>query len=201
VARRNRPKDLRRRAGTRRELRTVVVFCEGQASEPDYLNAIKRLPSVRANTAIRVEVDPGQGVPSTLVRRAIKRLQDNEVDECWCVFDVEWPQNHPHLKTTVDLAQRHGVRLAITDPCFELWLILHHQDQTAWLHTSEAERLSRNLDGRPGKRIEAAQYLPLRAEAARRAAALRVRHAGNGTLFPDDNPSSSLDLLLEALGA
>ena len=30
-------------------------------------------------------------------------------------------------------AGANGIRLAISNPCFELWLILHFQDHTAWL--------------------------------------------------------------------
>ncbi|MGH3940412.1 MAG: RloB family protein, partial [Pseudonocardiaceae bacterium] len=70
---------------------------------------------------------------------------------CWCVFDVEWPKNHPNLKQAIQLARDHNIRLAISNPCFELWLILHFEDQTAFLNTDEAETRSRKLDGRSGK--------------------------------------------------
>ncbi|SCL38638.1 RloB-like protein [Micromonospora pallida] len=197
--RRTRAKDLRRPVARRPERRTIVVFCEGEASEPDYLNALKRLPEVRDNTAISIEVDPRQGAPITLVQRAMARAEDDEVDECWCVFDVEWPQNHPRLAEAVQLATRHGIRLAISNPCFELWLILHFTDQTAFLTTTEAERRSRKLDGRPGKRIDGPRYAELRKVAARRAATLDRRHAANQTRFPADNPSSTMYELLMAI--
>ncbi|WP_449060961.1 RloB family protein [Planomonospora algeriensis] len=122
------------------------MFCEGEASEPDYVGALKRLPEVRANTSVSIEIDPEQGVPLTLVKRAIERIRDDEVDECWCVFDVEWPQNHPNLRQAVRLADEHGIHLAVSNPCFELWLILHFEDQTAFMNTSDAERRSRKLD-------------------------------------------------------
>jgi hypothetical protein len=70
--RRTRAKDLRRRVATKLERKTIVVFCEGAASEPDYLNALKRLPAVRENTAISVEIDPRHGVPLTLVQQAVE---------------------------------------------------------------------------------------------------------------------------------
>jgi hypothetical protein len=44
-----RPKPLKRRVETRPELRTFLVFCEGDKTEPDYLNGLKRLPEVRHN--------------------------------------------------------------------------------------------------------------------------------------------------------
>ncbi|TYB51247.1 RloB domain-containing protein [Nonomuraea sp. PA05] len=197
--RRTKAKDLRRRTANRPERKTIVVFCEGEASEPDYINALKRLPEIRANTSINVEIDPGQGVPLTLVKRAVERNRDDEVDQCWCVFDVEWPKNHPNLKQAIRLAQEHGIRLAISNPCFELWLILHFEDQTAFIGTREAESRSRKLDGRTGKRIDPGQYMPRRHEAVQRAFSLTKRHTRQESTCPDDNPSSAMGELLAAI--
>ncbi|MFL6120029.1 RloB family protein [Actinophytocola sp.] len=131
-ARRTKAKDLRRRTAIRPERKTIVVFCEGEASEPDYINGLKRLPTIRGNTAINIEVATERGVPLTLVQLAIDRATDDEVDECWCVFDVEWPKNHPNLKRAIALANDHGIHLVVSNPCFELWLLLHFTDQTAF---------------------------------------------------------------------
>lgn len=176
-----------------------MIFCEGAASEPDYINGLKKLPEVQWNTAINVEIDPGQGVPLTLVERAVARKNDDEVDECWCVFDVEWPRHHPNLQRALQLARSNGIRLAVSNPCFELWLILHFEDQNGFLDTRAAESRSRSLEGRPGKRIDADVYMSRRREAARRAESLVERHKRDNTVFPDDNPSSSMHELLAAI--
>ncbi|MDN5854008.1 MAG: RloB family protein, partial [Actinomycetia bacterium] len=83
------------------------------------------MPEIRANTAISIEIDPEAGAPLTLVERAVERSRDDEIDECWCVYDVEWPRNHPNLAQAWRLADRHGIRLAVSNPCFEIWLALH----------------------------------------------------------------------------
>lgn len=199
AARRTKAKDLRRKTATRPERKTVVVFCEGEASEPDYVNGLKRLPNIRGNTAINIEIATERGVPLTLVRLAIDRAADDEVDECWCVFDVEWPKNHPNLKAAIALARDHGIRVVVSNPCFELWLLLHFEDQTAFMDTDGAESRSRRLDRRPGKHIDAEKYLPLRHVAAGRAEKLARRHERNGTPFPEDNPSSSMFEFLAAV--
>ena len=193
-------KPLKRVIEQRPELRTVVVFCEGKNSEPDYINGLKKLPEVAENTALNLEIHPEQGVPLTLVKMAAERLADPEVDECWCIFDVEWPKNHPNLFNAKQLAQAKGVQLVISNPCFEVWLILHHCEFARFATTAEAESMSRKLDGRPGKSIEASVYMPLRKQAARRAERLEQRHKRNATTFPDDNPSSGMHHLLRALG-
>jgi len=124
VTRRTSAKELRRRAPIRPELRTVVVFVEGE-TEADYMGALMRLLEVSEVTTLMVELDPSRGLaPLQMVQSAARRLKDREVNQCWCVFDVEWPRHHPHLSEARQLAQKSKVRLAISNPCFELWLIL-----------------------------------------------------------------------------
>lgn len=199
--RRREPKPLKRVIARRPELRTVVVFCEGKNSEPDYINGLKRLPEIADNTTLNLELHPQQGVPLTLVKMAADQLADPEVDECWCIFDVEWPKNHPNLLDARQLAQAKGIGLVISNPCFELWLVLHHREFTRFVTTAEAESLSRKLDGRAGKSIDSAVYMPLRKQAADRAERLERRHTRNGTVFPGDNPSSGMHHFLRALEA
>jgi hypothetical protein len=130
-------------------------------------------------------------------RRAID--EEGEIDEFWCVFDVEWPKNHPDLKDALEQARQCGIELAISNPCFEVWLILHFQNQGAWLDNDDARRLRRRLDGSSGKGLDAASYMQLSNSAARRARELDERHRQNGTVFPDDNPSSGMHRLLRAV--
>lgn len=197
---------LKRKVATRKPRKTLVVFCEGERTEPEYLNALKRQPSVRDVAAVDLRVETGQGgpVPKTLVamatdarRRAMD--EDAEIDEFWCVFDVEWPRNHPGLEEAVKQAHANGIKLAVSNPCFELWLILHFQNHAAWLDNNQARRLRRQLDESSDKGLPAARYMPLSAGAARRAAELDRRHQQDGTAFPHDNPSSGMHRLLRAV--
>lgn len=200
LGRRHQGKSLKRSTESRQELRTVVVFTEGKNSEPDYVNALKKLPHVVANVALSIEIFPQHGVPLTLVQMAKAQKREGEIDECWCIFDIEWPENHPNLKEAVDQARANGINLAISNPCFELWLILHYGHHGGWCDTSTAESKSRSLDGRPGKTIvDADSYMPRRFDAARRAEQLDRRHANDGTKFPHNNPSSGMYLFLRAL--
>lgn len=86
-----------------------------------------------------------------------------------------------------------------TFPCFELWLLLHFQDQTAWLDTNTAQGLLMMHDRTKGKSVNGASYMPRRAAASQRARALEKRHRGNRTQFPDDNPSSDIHRFLASV--
>ncbi|HXS67009.1 MAG TPA: RloB family protein [Streptosporangiaceae bacterium] len=197
---------LKRKVATRQPRKTLVVFCEGERTEPEYLEALKRQPSVRDVAAVDLRVETGQGgsVPRTLTTMAAEARsraleEDAEIDEFWCVFDVEWPRNHPGLRDAVHYARANSIQLAVSNPCFELWLILHFQDHAAWLDNTQARRLRRQLDGSTDKGLAAVKYMPLSADARRRAASLETRHLRDGTAFPHDNPSSGMHRLLAAV--
>ena len=91
------------------------------------------------------------------------------------------------------------VHLAISNPCFELWLALHFEDHEAWLNNDAAGKLRRKHDRSSGKGLAGSQYMCRRADAARRARALTAKHAGDGREFPKDNPSSGMYRFLEAI--
>ncbi len=74
--RRREAKPLKRKTARRAELRTVVVFCEGKNSEPDYVRGLKRLPEIASDISLNLELHPEPGVPLTLVQMAAERLRD-----------------------------------------------------------------------------------------------------------------------------
>ena len=200
----NRP--LRRQAGKLRPRRTFQIFCEGTRTEPEYLAALKRQPFVRDVASVDLRVDTGRSgsVPRTLVSSAIQAKErakagGADVDEFWCVFDVEWPQNHPDLAPAIDEAARAGIQVAVSNPCFELWLILHFRNQTGWLDSDDACRQRCAADRSPDKGIDPSKYMDRVAEAEERAKALAKQHAADGTVFPQDNPSSGMYGLLSAI--
>ncbi len=204
---RNRESNLKRVVGKRQPRKTLMIFCEVTKTEPEYFKALKRQPWVRDVASVDLLVDTSRGmesVPTSLVPLAIKvRSQDrdegNEIDEFWCVFDVEWPVNHPGLMEACIKAKNNGIKLAISNPCFELWLAIHFQDQTAWLDNDHACRLIRVLDKSYSKKIDGTKYMPNIHDAAKRAEDLDKLHKGNSTVFPSDNPSSGMYNLIRTI--
>jgi hypothetical protein len=99
----------------------------------------------------------------------------------------------------VQLAEANGIRLAISNPCFELWLALHRTPHTGWLDNDGARRLRRTFDGKLDKGLDPSIYMPSRLLAAERAAKLDQRHRKDGTRFPHNNPSSGMHLFIAAV--
>jgi hypothetical protein len=197
-SRRLKGKSLKRKTATKSVLKTFRIYAEGTSTEPEYIDALKRLPQFSEALSIVFSIERAGAVPMTLVDAACedKRSSKLDVDFYWCVFDVESPQNHPNLASSLDKARANGINLAISNPCFELWLVLHLQEHSAHLSTDDAVRLRGQLDGSASKHLSADLYMETRGDAIRRAKALRRRHTLDDTIFPNDNPSSSFDELI-----
>jgi hypothetical protein len=96
---------------------------------------------------VKIVVKKSGRSPLQLVKLAIKhRDQDaDSFDEVWCVFDID----DFDVAEAVVLAGRNSVRLAISNPCFELWLLLHFENCTAAMSGYEQlrRRLCRHIAG------------------------------------------------------
>lgn len=182
------------------------MSCEGISTEPEHIEALRQEPAVRDSASVEIRIDrtASGAAPLTLVDTAAEARdryaqEQGETDEVGCFFDVEWPQNHPNLREAIHKAKARNVSLAISNPCFELWLMLHFEARTAWLDSDSAGRLRGCHDKRPAKGLEGSEYMPRRTFAVKRARALAAKHEGDGAEFPDDNPSSGMYLLLDAI--
>lgn len=56
------------------------------------------------------------------------------------MIDVEAPAPHDGLDGALELARRHGVAVALSNPCFELWIMLHFKDVTRYNTSDGAQR-------------------------------------------------------------
>lgn len=125
-----RGKSLRRKAAPKVPKNVINIFCEGGRTEPDYFNALRLEYPVEL---MDVHVVPAAGVPRTLFEKAnmarktarsrLRRGESfSEGDQYWIVFDRD---DHPLIEQTIGDCSRCGIEFAFSDPCFELWLILH----------------------------------------------------------------------------
>jgi RloB-like protein len=144
--------NVRRRTPRREPKRRILVLCEGGVTEAGYFRSLRR---TFRNALLEVEIDDQGGVPKTLVERAAEKKKEAErearsrrddflrFDEVWCVFDVD---DHPHLPDARQQARANGIHLAVSNPCFELWALLHFQEHSAYLERGDARsRLKRHL--------------------------------------------------------
>lgn len=199
------PRGQRRRRVTANAVRReLLVFVEGKVTEEEYLNHYHR----RHRRDVRVHIDDFRGVPLSLVRRAIdakkkserdaRRKRGRAYDEIWCVFDVD---RHSDLKGALSLAREHGINVAVSNPCVELWFLLHFSDQTAYIERHDAQAAAKaHTKCKKSLSPEALTDLEERYEEAKaRALALDKKHHGDAKPFPENNPSSGAWRIIDSI--
>jgi RloB-like protein len=201
-SRSGRPTRTVSRAAVRPQL---LVYVEGARTEEDYLVYWSRL----YRTRVRVTIAPERGVPTTLVAHAIeakkagvreeKRGRGSAWDEIWCMFDED---AHPGLHDAIASAAANDIKLAVTNPCVELWFILHFEDQTGHIERQQAQSRARHhLSCEKALSDTALDLLGRHYENARaRAIALDAKHAGDGSPTRS-NPSSEVWKLVDRIRA
>ena len=183
--------------------RSVLVFTEGRKTEPSYLVGWWR--ALRDH--LDLKISPDHGTPATLVRHAAaakaraardaKKGRGDQYDAIWCVFDVD---EHPDIDAAIRDAERMSVGIAVSNPCIELWFLLHWRDQTAYLDRHAARAAVVPMVGATKSlNAQAVQSLITRHDdAPDRARALDHMHEGNGS-SPRSNPSSGAWVLIDDL--
>jgi hypothetical protein len=108
------------------------------------------------------------------------------------VTDVD---THERLPKARALAARNDISMAISDPCFELWLLLHFADRSAFLSSAEAQKaLTTHM--KDYKKNPACDQLIGRYEAARERA---LKLCAADGCDQDANPSTHMWTLIDAL--
>jgi hypothetical protein len=203
-ARRKTARPVRKLATSGRPKKSFLVITEGERTEVQYLNYWRQ----QCRDRITVEFDEVHGrSPLPLVRRAVKRKRDAErtakregaaFDEVWCVFDRD---DFDDVQDAIRMAHDNGVRVAFWNPCFEIWFVWHFENCERSSHRHDIQARSaellnceKSLNRQTLVLMEASYW-----EARERAQHLEKRHAGNGVLIPDNNPSTDAWKLVEAL--
>ena len=112
-----------------RNPKLIIIATEGTKTEPRYFDA---LAIFYASSKIHVRVldrlesasDPQRVLNQLHKFKKVYRLNRN--DELWLVIDIDrWtPQM---LSEVTSQAVQIGASLAVSNPCFEIWLLLHHR--------------------------------------------------------------------------
>ena len=185
---------LRRSQASREPRRGFVLFCEGLNTEVEYFKAIRRIYS---STLIQWEIYGGVGVPYTIAEKAIERAKSlgltrhsrskkdsyEKNDQVWAVFDRD---DHPQFEEAVANCETANVRVARSNPCIELWLILHEQefDRYEDRHTMQKILAELRPEYNPGgAKTPDCEDLVKRVDAAERRSETQLRRRAE-----EDNP-------------
>jgi hypothetical protein len=113
----------------------LLVVCGGARTEKDYFEALK--DHYRTSTVtVRVRTDTRSPLHVVNTAADLFASSKEDFDECWAVFDVDAFD----VKESIEIAARRSVSLAISNPCFEYWLLLHFCNHVSHLSEYKAVR-------------------------------------------------------------
>ena len=117
-----------------RDDRVFVVATDDTYAPSQYFEFLA-LPRVKV-VVLPTPVDSGLSAPSHVVQRlkdafrtVTQRKEVQSGDEFWVLLDTDHHFQDKNLKTTLEAitkASQAGFEVAVSNPCFELWLLLHY---------------------------------------------------------------------------
>ena len=126
TSRKKRPIDRQSKPAPHRDARLFIIATEGRKTEKQYF-------SMFGNNRCQVRVIPNEDNKSapTYILQQLKdfkrEFQLKADDELWLMVDVDrWGDKN--LASVSAQAGHNKFQLAVSNPCFEVWLYLHHND-------------------------------------------------------------------------
>ena len=210
MTRRQRSREsFRRRPASVEPRACVLLVCEGSKTEPQYFRALQRELKL---LPVEIEI-VGQGAaPKTVVERAVEMRdtrrhevrrgwKDFDYDYVWCVIDVEQPHENPSLLPALDQARDNKINVALSNPCFEYWFILHFADCGRQLIDQDGvlHELKKYIQDYSKDQDVFERLWPSVDDAIRRAKKRKDSHVRAGTERHHRDPSTEVDEVVELL--
>lgn len=204
---------FKRPQNTRQERECILIVCEGKETEPNYFKTLKaklKLKIVRVEIVSSENTTPIQIVEFALEKRderqrtyqknhRINLITDPLYDEIWCVFDVEQQGTNPSLDSAILKANSEKIYLAISNPVFEYWFLLHFAEYNrAFSDYKDVERELKKHIPKYQKNMNVCDIIfDNTTDAINRANNVLKNQPDRDSDFP--NPSTSVSLLVEKL--
>ncbi len=149
-----------------------VIACEGAVREKEYFELLATRSSQIKITVL--ENKGGNSAPKWVLDSAANFVEQKELrddDQLWFVMDVDlWPADQ--LRTIhEECEKRNNWHMALSNPCFEVWLYMHFDDIQNSTSTSARElkaEINSKVRGGYNKKV----FIPAIREAHRRSLAL-----------------------------
>lgn len=189
-----------------RTARVFVIACEGEKTEALYFEAL--VEGMRRVRVVTLPAVDSASAPS----RVLERLNESSArrglkagDEVWMVIDVDHYFSGTHLDGTrraLDEAARRGYSVAVSNRCFEAWLLYHFETVAPHDSVGELEaRLRVHLGGYSKNRLNIEQFRPYIAAAMQRAREADVEPEQREPAHPGSRVYRLLEAMQAACGA
>ena len=190
-----------RRSDKQEVLARFLIVCEGKKTEPNYFDGF-RVPIILAEIDVKgLGITPPQLVEKALRlrRKALNRVELEEYDQVWCVFDKDnWDDDR--FNDLIEEANKEGLQVAYSNQAFELWFLLHFHCYDTPMHRNKYEGELSRLLGLRYKKNARDMYKRLYSKQEH-----AIENAERLLDFYDprnpakDNPSTTVHLLVQEL--
>ena len=191
------PSRYARKKGFKNTRKKIVIATEGEKCEPNYFEALKS----KSKQNINIELLPttkGFSSPDhvfTRLQQFKAKHQLDPEDQCWLIADVDRFQKQGTLQKAVRDCQEFGYFFAVTNPCFELWLLLHLENpQGAQSCSFYKRRLSQLLKPHGAGKNHGVFFMPHVEKAVERA---RILDSRSEDKWPQETGSHLYKLIEE----
>lgn len=143
---------------------TILIVCEGDTEEHYFK---KKGQNLKRSVTLTIRNMKG-GDPKQIFEEADKEDKSNNYDQTWCVFDNDLPKKFTSAIKKIEKRDREiakaiaeekakskhkrkyrdgkRFRAAYSNPCFELWFLLHFKNIQTCLSCSNCEeKMTQNL--------------------------------------------------------
>ncbi len=120
-----------------RDARLYIIVVEGERTEHGYFMALESSKFIQTDR-IQPYIVPsrdGKSAPQHLVNNAERAIAEYgplmPQDELWLVFEVDKHSGSNRIEqihSALHIAESQGWIVALSNPCFEVWLLLHLAD-------------------------------------------------------------------------
>jgi hypothetical protein len=174
TSRKKRP--LNREIPYQHDTRLIIIATEGRKTEKQYFES-ELFGNVRVHVKVLESID-NKSAPNHVLRRLKDFATQYELqseDQLWLMVDRDnWPDKLLSDICSQAIRGKHKALLAISNPCFELWLYLHHAD---WTHGKVSSKmiethLRKLLRGYTKTRLRIEQFTGSMETAVNRAASM-----------------------------
>jgi len=117
--------------------KVIIISCEGSNTEPEYFETIKHKLYKDISVLLEIEIVPKKSHasdPKSIVCNLDEYIEEKygyqgEHDEMWVVLDREKVQSRKkNILEMIPICQEKNYHIAITNPLFEFWLLMHITD-------------------------------------------------------------------------
>ncbi|MBF0136369.1 MAG: RloB family protein [Magnetococcus sp. DMHC-1] len=200
---------LKRKKYKRASYDRILIVCEGEKTEVNYFEEIRI--SCRLQTAnVQIKHSEYGTNPLQIVEYAVDycRKHGNRYERIYCVFDRDEHINYFNAinsasakdkKIKNELGKYIYFSAIPSNPCFELWLLLHFELITREIHRDEVKRLLRQSEYLPDYTKGGSKYFERTRHKLNDAFANVEKQNSERQRHGHENPSTAVGQLVKCL--